>query len=74
MNIVNLFDGYKWVYWFHIFVGAPLLMVVPIMYLKNGTVDKKILVSWYYILVAVGVAMIIYHGMKLARSLGVLKY
>ena len=71
---MNLFDGHKWVYWFHIFVGAPLLMVVPIMYLKDGKVDPTILHAWFYILISVGVAMIAYHALKLSRSLGVIQY
>jgi len=71
---MGLLDGHNWVYWFHILVGAPLLMVVPLMYLKDGKVDSKVLHTWFYILITVGIAMIAYHGLKLIKSLGVIKY
>ena len=66
---MNLFEGHNWVYWFHICVGAPLLMVVPILHVKDGKVDPKVLETWFYLLIAVGIAMIVYHGMKLSKSL-----
>ena len=71
---MNMFDGHKWVYWFHILVGAPLLLSIPVLYLKDGKVDPKVLHTWFYILIAVAIAMVVYHGLKLMRSLGVIKY
>ena len=71
---MDLFGGYNWVWWFHILIGAPLLMSIPILYLKDGKVEPDVLHTWFYILIAVGSAMIIYHGMKLMRSLGFIKY
>ena len=58
-----------WIYLFHIFVAAPLLMIVPILYIKDGSVDPKLLETWFYILIALGIAMISYHGMKLWRPI-----
>jgi hypothetical protein len=66
---MDLFGGYKWVWWFHILVVSALLMVVPIMHLINGKVNPKILNAWFYILIAVGVGMIVYHGLKLFKSI-----
>ena len=71
---MNMFDGHKWVWWFHILVGAPLLLSIPVLYLKDGKVDPKVLHTWFYILIAVAIAMVVYHGLKLMRSLGVIKY
>ena len=65
---MNMFDGHKWVYWFHILVGAPLLLSIPVLYLKDGKVDPKVLHTWFYILIAVAIAMVVYHGLKLMRS------
>ena len=71
---MDLFGGHNWVYLFHILIGAPLLLSIPILYLKDGKVEPDVLHTWFYILIAVGAAMIIYHGMKLMRSLGFIKY
>lgn len=68
----GLFAGHNWVYWFHIFVGAPLLMVVPIIHLMRGNVDKRVMEAWMYILIAAGASMIAYHGMKLGTNLDIL--
>ena len=71
---MDLLGGHNWVYLFHILIGAPLLLSIPILYLKDGKVEPDVLHTWFYILIAVGAAMIIYHGMKLMRSLGFIKY
>ena len=67
----DLFRGHNLIYGFHICVGAPLLMVVPIIYIIHGEVDKKIMEIWLYILFAVGAAMFAYHCMKLGKNLDV---
>lgn len=65
---MNLVGNHYLIYLFHIFVGAPLLMVIPIVHLTQGQVDPKLLETWFYLLIAVGIAMVVYHGMKLMRS------
>ena len=71
---MKLLDGHKWVYWFHILVGAPLLMIIPLMFLKDGKIDKDTLHNWFYVLIAVGIGMIFYHGLKLMNSFGYMTY
>ena len=35
---------------------------------KDGKVDPNVLHTWFYILIAVAIAMVVYHGLKLMRS------
>lgn len=70
---MGVFDSYEWVYWFHIFVGAPLLAVIPLLVIMNQNVDNKIIKTWYYILIAVALGMIGYHGLKLLKMRGIIK-
>ena len=72
--MMNLFDGHKWVYWFHIFVGVPLLTCIPLFYVITGDMPHTDVVTpWFYILLAVGAAMLVYHLLKLLRSFDLIK-
>lgn len=70
---MGILDSHEWVYWFHIFVGAPLLAMIPLLVIIKGKVDETIIKTWYYILIAIAGGMVLYHGLKLLKMRGIIK-
>lgn len=68
---MNLIEGHKWVYTFHVLVVAPLLIFIGFAYLKQKewSLSPDFMKALMYLLIGFGVANILYHGNKLRQNL-----
>ena len=64
---MNLFEGRNWVYTTHVFLVAPMLILIPlaIMYKDAWNLSSNLINMLLYTLVAFGIVVFFYHGNKL---------
>jgi len=68
---MKLFEGYNWVYTTHVFLVAPMLILIPlaVMYKKEWNISDNLIMMLMYTLIAFGIVVFFYHGNKLRRNL-----
>ena len=68
---MNLFEGYNWVYTMHVFLVAPMLILIPlaVMYQKEWKLSENLIMMLMYTLIAFGIVVFFYHGNKLRKNL-----
>lgn len=68
---MKLLEGYNWVYTIHVFLVAPLLLLVPFVYLfkEKYNFSESLIKSLMYLLIGFGVTVFLYHGNKLRKIL-----
>lgn len=68
---MKLIEGYNWVYTTHVFLVAPLLLLVPLAYLykEKYKLSESLIKSLMYLLIGFGVTVFLYHGNKLRKIL-----
>ncbi len=68
---MKLLEGYNWVYTTHVFLVAPMLLLIPlaIIYKDKLKLSEQLVHMLLYILIAFGIAVLLYHGNKLRKLL-----
>jgi hypothetical protein len=68
---MKLLEGHNWVYTTHVFVVAPMLILIPlaVMNQKEFNLSDNLIKMLLYILIAFGIVVFLYHGNKLRTSL-----
>ena len=68
---MKLLEGYNWVYTTHVFLVAPLLILVPLAYIfqKKLKLSDTMITSLMYLLIGFGITVFLYHGNKLRKNL-----
>ena len=68
---MKLLEGYNWVYTTHVFLVAPLLILIPLAYLyrKQLKLSDTMITSLMYLLIGFGITVFLYHGNKLRKNL-----
>ena len=68
---MKLLEGHNWVYTTHVFVVAPMLILIPlaVMNQKEFNLSDNLIKMLLYILIAFGIVVFLYHGNKLRTGL-----
>ena len=68
---MKLLEGYNWVYTTHVFLVAPLLILIPLAYIyrKQLKLSNTMITSLMYLLIGFGITVFLYHGNKLRKNL-----
>ena len=68
---MKLFEGYNWVYTMHVFLVAPMLILIPlaVMYQKEWKLSENLINMLLYTLISFGIVVFFYHGNKLRKNL-----
>ena len=68
---MKLLEGYNWVYTTHVFLVAPLLILIPLAYIyrKKLKLSDTMITSLMYLLIGFGITVFLYHGNKLRKNL-----
>jgi hypothetical protein len=68
---MKLLEGYNWVYTTHVFLVAPLLILIPLAYIyqKQLKLSDNFIMMLMYTLIAFGIVVFFYHGNKLRKNL-----
>jgi hypothetical protein len=68
---MKLFEGYNWVWTTHVFLVAPMLILIPlaVMYQKEWKLSDNLITMLMYTLIAFGIVVFFYHGNKLRKNL-----
>ena len=68
---MNLIEGHNWVWTTHVFVVAPMLILIPlvVMYKTKWNVSDNFINMLMYTLIAFGIVVFFYHGNKLRKNL-----
>ena len=68
---MKLLEGYNWVYTTHVFLVAPLLILIPLAYIyrKQLKLSDTMITSLMYLLIGFGITVFLYHGNKLRKNL-----
>ena len=68
---MKLLEGYNWVYTTHVFLVAPLLILIPLAYIykKELNLSDTMITSLMYLLIGFGITVFLYHGNKLRKNL-----
>ena len=68
---MKLLEGYNWVYTTHVFLVAPLLILIPLAYIyqKQLKLSDSMITSLMYLLIGFGITVFLYHGNKLRKNL-----
>ena len=68
---MKLLEGYNWVYTTHVFLVAPMLILIPlaVMYQKEWNISDNLIMMLMYTLIAFGIVVFLYHGNKLRKNL-----
>ena len=67
---MGLLSGYNWVYTTHVFLVAPLLILIPLAFIfkERLNLSDNLIMMLMYILIAFGIAVLFYHGNKLRTN------
>ena len=68
---MGLLSGYNWVYTTHVFLVAPLLILIPLIafiFKERLNLSDNLIMMLMYILIAFGIAVLFYHGNKLRTN------
>ena len=68
---MKLLEGYNWVYTTHVFLVAPMLILIPlaVMYQKEWNISDNLIMMLMYTLIAFGIVVFLCHGNKLRKNL-----
>ena len=68
---MKLLEGHNWVYTTHVFLVAPMLLLIPlaIIYKDKLKLSEQLVDMLLYILIAFGISVLLYHGNKLRKLL-----
>ena len=68
---MKLLEGYNWVYTTHVFLVAPMLVLIPLafIYRKQLNLSENFILMLMYTLIAFGIVVLFYHGNKLASRI-----
>lgn len=68
---MKLLEGYNWVYTTHVFLVAPLLILIPLAYIyqKQLKLSDSMITSLMYLLIGFGITVFLYHGNKLRQNI-----
>ena len=67
---MGFLDGYNWVYSMHVFFVAPLLILcaLAVIYKQSLKISDNLILMLMYTLLAMGIAVLGYHGNKLKNN------
>jgi hypothetical protein len=68
---MKLIEGHNWVFTIHIFLVAPMLILIPLAVVNKTAwnVSENAIHMMMYTLIAFGIAVLLYHANKLRNNL-----
>ena len=68
---MKLIEGHNWVFTIHIFLVAPMLILIPLAVVNKTAwnLSENVIHMMMYTLIAFGIAVLLYHGNKLRNNL-----
>ena len=68
---MKLIEGYNWVWTTHVFLVAPMLILIPlaVIYKTKWNISDNFINMLMYTLIAFGIVVFFYHGNKLRKNL-----
>ena len=68
---MKLLEGPKWVYTTHVFLVAPMLILIPLAFIYRDSLklSDNFILMLMYTLIAFGIVVLFYHGNKLSKRL-----